>query len=368
MFDKTRASFPVNPKIAASLACPDCRGGLVVDEGDLCCLNCDRAWNTGAGILDFATKEHYWNQIPKEGMKRLLTIARDESYEDALREVLLPLTNEYTFRYATDESRADFKVLLPVVGDCSILDVGCGWGAVAISLARSCGRLVAADTTLETLEFLKIRTEQEGVDNITLIRIDPLDFANLPFLDASFDVVIMNGVLEWVGDARQDISPRSVQLACLGEMRRLIAPGGYLYIGIENRYGYRYFGGFRDHSGIPFTSLLPRWLASMVMRTLRRKDYRTYTYTCGGYKALLREAGFSNVFFYHPIPTYRSPDYLVPLEQRNVIKYYVNNLMSVSDSPSFKRKMLKRVVKFVLPLIPFRHLAFSYSIVAKVAV
>ena len=301
-------------------------------------------------------------------MRRLLDIARDVSYEDALREVLLPLTNEYTCGYATDESRGDFKILLPIAGDSFVLDVGCGWGAVAISLARSCGRLVAADTTLETLEFLKIRAEQEGVDNITLIRIDPLDFANLPFLDASVDTVVMNGVLEWVGNARQDIPPRSVQLACLREMKRLIAPGGCLYIGIENRYGYRYFGGFRDHSGLPFTSLVPRVLAGLVMRMLRGRGYRTYTYTYSGYKSLLREAGFSHISFYHPIPTYRNPDYLMPLEQRNAIKYYVKHLMSVPDSPSVKRKALKKVIKFVLPVIPFKYLAFSYSIVAKVTV
>ena len=44
----------------------------------------------------------------------------------------------------------------------------------------------------------------------------------------------------------------------ISEMRRVLKPGGSIYVGIENRYAYGYFMGAQDHNRLRYTSILPR--------------------------------------------------------------------------------------------------------------
>ena len=73
--------------------------------------------------------------------------------------------------------------------------------------------------------------------NITPIHASVWD---LPFDKSSFDCVVMNGVLEWVGEWFDDCSPREVQLKALERRRELLKPGGTLFVAIENRIGFEF--------------------------------------------------------------------------------------------------------------------------------
>ena len=90
----------------------------------------------------------------------------------------------------------------------------------------------------------------------------------------------------------------------MAKIFRLLKPGGYLYIGIETRYGWGAWLGARDHSGLAFTSVMPRWLADRYCRLrkvpfygseISTEGYRTYTYTPSQYEAMVRGAGFQTV-------------------------------------------------------------------------
>ena len=52
---------------------------------------------------------------------------------------------------------------------------------------------------------------------------------------------------------------------------------------------------------------------------------------------LLKEVGFSDIKFYLPIPTYRDPDVMWSLDNRNLVKYYINILSSS------RLKILKKI-------------------------
>ena len=88
--------------------------------------------------------------------------------------------------------------------------------------------------------------------------------------------------------------PREAQLIFLREVKRVLANNGCLYVGIENRFGLPFFLGEKDHSGLPYTSILPRKLANFVVkkfghaggvygdkseRIKEQKGYYTYTYS-----------------------------------------------------------------------------------------
>lgn len=97
-----------------------------------------------------------------------------------------------------------------------VLDIGCGAGVdtiVAATMAGPQGRVVGIDLTLEMLERAK-----ENLSKTTLERVSFQEGSaeDLPFPEASFHVVISNGVFNLVPD-----KPRA-----LNEVFRVLKPNG----------------------------------------------------------------------------------------------------------------------------------------------
>jgi hypothetical protein len=121
----------------------------------------------------------------------------------------------------------------------------------------------------------------------------------------------MNGVLEWAG-LFADGSPRRLQLAVLREARRLLALDGTLAVAIENRFAMETLTGMPDtHTGLRLAPALPRRLAALLSRAIRRRPFRTYLYDAAGYRRLLRAAGFSSVRVYDLVSSYNDYDFIV---------------------------------------------------------
>lgn len=308
-----------------NFTCPKCKLTIIKHDKKFSCEKCDETWDIINDIPYFSHHNFYWNRIPKNRLDQLNAYAREHGWKTALHD-LLPENEKYLVDYATHPSRAELKNVIPLdLGNCTVLDLGCHMGGLSFLLANTCMSLVAADSTFENLEFIQIRKVEDGIKNIFPVCIDPLDFASLPFPDSYFDLVVLNGVLEWVGAVNTDLDPRTVQINALKEIRRIIKPGGYIYIGIENRFSYSYFLGSHDHSGLPFTSILPRKLANFVTKIKTNSSYRTYIYSYWGYKSLLEEAGFSEYEIYLAIPSYRYPQGILNINDRARIKAFIKN-------------------------------------------
>ncbi|OHA85685.1 MAG: hypothetical protein A2591_02525 [Candidatus Yonathbacteria bacterium RIFOXYD1_FULL_52_36] len=214
------------------------------------------------------------------------------------------------FDYAENYSRADFIPFLPASIDATVLDLGSGYGNITIPLARKFKKVIATDASLELLEFLNLRAQGEGIQNIECVNIASLEHGDLPFQQKSFDVIILNGVLEWVGSGKTEKDPGVYQQELLNALAGLLKDDGVLYIAIENRL----FPGWlrRDpHSKLKWTSMLPRPIADWYARRKGHKNgYRTYIYSKHGYKKLLSNAGFTNTKFYYPYSSYRDPEFI----------------------------------------------------------
>ena len=292
------------------LVCPECKNTLMKKENKLVCNKCGKECSVDGTLYDFmGSDNYYWGEISLEEMEKTLEVAKNSGWRTAVRKINISHPNPDFGKYIVSSSRIDWLshcIDYSHTGVC--LDIGSGWGANAFGLAHYYNQVWSLEAVKQRVIFQKIRQEQDHIDNIKFVR---TDWLHLPFPDNYFDLVVANGALEWVGLSDYSKYPRDLQIEFLKETRRVLKPNGCLYIGIENRYALSLFFGSVDHSGLPFTSIIPRKLADLVVRRSGKsgeygqhaimknwRDYRTYTYSQAGYEKLLRAANYNYINCY----------------------------------------------------------------------
>lgn len=332
--------------IKNKISCPSCYQQLEAVNLRNCCPECGAAFEYQAGIYDFIPGEDfYWGEVSQEKMWRINTQAKRDGWLASLRENLQDRAS--LVPYITSPARLGwlYHVYDPAArGSC--VDFGSGWGSLSFGLSNFYDTVYSIDGVYERLRFQAIRAELDSVDNICLIRSSLL---KVPLPDNSADLVVLNGVLEWVGLSMPHLNPRDVQLLFLREVRRILKPSGKVYIGIENRLGMQYFLGAKDHSGLPFTSLVPRKVAGKMLQIVNRgknetitdahvftgaeSEYRTLTYSLKGYRDLLAEAGFPRLKSHWAWQSYSYPRVSGPLDGTGEnVRYLVSYLRDLTDN------------------------------------
>lgn len=344
----------------AAFACPHCETAVESREGAFACNTCGRNFPVTNGVPRFVEDQPYWGEMPEEVMREALGSAREKGWADALGDAL-PAGRGETFEYLTNPVRARWAHYLPIKEGGLVLDIGSGLGAIAVGIAQHGYNVVAAEPVGMRAEFLKIRTEQEGIDNLHPLSASVFE---IPFADGTFDGIIMNNVLEWVAYSKPDLAPGDAQQAALEYLYRKLKPGGYLHLVIENRWGPVLFAGMKDpHGALRFTTILPRRAANLYTKLRLSEPYKTYLYSRRGYRKLLRRAGFENPHFNGMMPSSRNYFYYFPVESPGVMK----NLLRTSTDP--KHPTLSRLTNFAarLPLasLLFRQFIPDFSIIAR---
>ena len=209
----------------------------------------------------------------------------------------------------TSPARDLFFRRFPPPAGARILDIGSGWGQIALPLAHL-GPVTALEPTPERLAFIRAAARQEGVDaNLCFVQADFLDVE----FETRFDLACCIGVLEWVPKFRAG-EPRALQVEFLARARRLLAPQGQLVVGIENRLGLKYLlGAADDHIGASQVAVFDRELALRKWQAASGQPLRSFTYTRAELAEMLREAGFGRLAFHAALPDYKLPEILLPL-------------------------------------------------------
>ena len=303
--------------------CPmlKCRCGQAIPLcGDRLSCRCGAEagrWIDGVAVV--APSTPYWGEIAQPKMLTLLDESKEVGWRSAVEKCLNPEDRERI----TDVMRAAFQDILPIPPNSKILDVGAGLGVIACELART-HRVTALEGVWERASFIAMRRVQDGLDNLTAVN---GDLNSIEFSEGQFDVVVVNGVLEWVALFDLSMSPGQVQLRFMDQLRKLLTPEGLIYLAIENRLAWPMFLGAKDHSGIRYTSLMPRFLARWVCakdagyRSSSNTGYRTYTYSYWGYQNLFRKAGLRIADVYFAVGGYTRPTELVPIAPSPVRRY-----------------------------------------------
>ncbi len=242
--------------------------------------------------------------------------------------------------YIMGSGRAGWKYLLPISNTSTVLDLGCGWGTLAYGLAHGAKEVVAMDSTMERMQLLWTRAQKDNIHNLSTVCAG--DGKHLPFEKNTFDIIILNGVLEWVPSGMNG-HPGDLQLGFLKEVRRVLSPQGCLFLGIENRHAWKtWFRNPDGHTNLRYVPWLPRWAASAYSRMMGKGPYRNWLYSRSQYVQLLKRAGFHSTEFHVPLPGYHHPIWMVPLDQPDQISSRIQRKVQ-TFSQQVKQKLKGRL-------------------------
>lgn len=317
----------------------------------------DKQSKTSEEIHKLIDSDTYWGEFSEVQMEELLRICDKDGFKSARHYIRQVLKRE---DFVFGRGRSDFLYYLDVDTDSVCLDCGAGLGVHTFNMAQKAKEVHAFDQSLKRLQFMAYRKKEEGFANVHLYH---SDFEHLPFERETFDVILMNGVVEWLGMSDMCDNPRDDQVRVLTQLFKLLKPGGRLYIGIENRFALAYLRG-RDHNGLRFTNYMPRFLADITTRWRTGNSYRTYTYSQKGYKRLLADSGFEtgNTEFYIAYPGYNYPQYLIPFGSTAALRFFIRNF---TQQKGLRGRCMRlcTVVPFAARF--FRHTMWSFGIVAR---
>jgi SAM-dependent methyltransferase len=133
------------------------------------------------------------------------------------------------------------------------LSIGCGSGGLERDVRRKdlCRRVVGIDISAGALESADNAANDEGLDGISYVR---ADFNRLDLPVDRFDVVFFHQSMHHVAELEH----------CIGQVRRSVKPGGFLYLD-------EYVGPSRDEWSGSLLSAAQRAFAR-VPREFRRVD------------------------------------------------------------------------------------------------
>ena len=200
----------LNPALGAGEAWTD--GRLTVEDGDLLDLldlvgfnmRWDRDNRTrtdlwkGQAVAAWLDQRNYARRARRN-------VAHHYDLSDRLYDLFLDADRQYSCAYFTDpgnsleraqaDKKAHIAAKLALAPGMRVLDIGCGWGGLALYLNRVAGVDVTGVTlSEEQLRGARQRAEEAGVSD--RVRFELIDYRNV---SGSFDRVVSVGMFEHVG-------------------------------------------------------------------------------------------------------------------------------------------------------------------------
>lgn len=221
-------------------------------------------------------------------------------------------------RYVSDPLRSRFLDLLPLEPDGDVLEIGPGLGQFTASIAGRARTVSALEIVEGQARFVATRCAEEGLVNVRVACGG--DDCTLPYASAGFDVVILSLVLEWCGGRNERASHEDMQMRLLGEVARVLRPGGTAYVSTKNRFALRYLLGGRDEHvyGMRFGNALPRWAMRLALRLQGRSAPQGLLHSHRRLSVMLEAAGLWPLTSYWLAPEMRFPTAFIRAEPQAI--------------------------------------------------
>ena len=225
-----------HPTLAAGEMYMD--GRMIVEGGDVMDLvrlmTANDRWENGASLLEpglpvrmFGAVKHRLDRINMERASKR-NVAHHYDLSDRLYDLFLDRDRQYSCAYfahpddtlerAQRRKMAHIAAKLALKPGMRVLDIGCGWGGMALYLHGATGAEVLGVTlSVEQLKVARERAEAAGVAD--KVRFELIDYRRV---EGSFDRIVSVGMFEHVGPPNY----RAFFRKCQG----LLAPGGVMLL------------------------------------------------------------------------------------------------------------------------------------------
>ena len=272
--------------LPTSLVCPRCRRDLERRPQAYRCARCGLIYPIVCGIPDLRLRSDRYLSVEAERAKAeaLHRLAKGASLEAlvahyyAITDDVPPMLAARYIAYvrsAPERARSIVDDLAPDPGMDRLIDLGCGTGGLVAAASSRCRAVVGLDIALRWLVIARKRLEELGVDAELVCA----DVETPPFPDDSFSQGVAADLIEHVYDPGR----------ALGAIRRLLQPGGTVWLSAINRY----CPGPHPSTGVWGVGYLPAAWRRAIRRKLRGIDSLRYTHLVspGAAARLCRQQG-----------------------------------------------------------------------------
>ena len=196
--------------------------------------------------------------------------------------------NRWPVLYHLSPARRNLLESFEFPAKSSVLEIGAGCGGITSVLCDKFDSVTSIELSKRRAEILAHRNKNRENLEVIVGNLNDIE------LDKKFDFVTLIGVLEYAGKYTEGREPYKDFLLAT---RELLNENGQLIIAIENKFGLKYWAGFReDHLGTYFTGL-EGYDEKLGLCTFSKKELGD----------LVSSAGFEVQKFYYPMPDYKFP-------------------------------------------------------------
>jgi cyclopropane-fatty-acyl-phospholipid synthase len=243
--DKGAPNFVAsNPHLHAAEAFID--GRLVIEQGDirdlLDLIRANGRWEDGQGSHLRGTLVNHLKNLTKSRMTKRnferqskKNVAHHYDLSDRLYDLFLDADRQYSCAYFTDpansleqaqlDKKAHIAAKLYLKPGLRVLDIGCGWGGMALYLNRVADVDVLGITlSEEQLKVARRRAQEAGVAD--RVKFELIDYRHVT---GTFDRIVSVGMFEHVGTPHYD--------AFFGRCRELLKMDGVMLLHTIGRMG-----------------------------------------------------------------------------------------------------------------------------------
>lgn len=240
---KVLAAIVRDPSLGAAEAFMD--GRLVIEQGDirdlLVLFKKNNLWEAGESKLKARGMRLVANAVLhrldryNQARQSKRNVAHHYDLSDRLYDLFLDVDRQYSCAYFTDpavsleqaqvDKKAHIAAKLALRPGMRVLDIGCGWGGMALYLHRKTGAKVLGVTlSEEQLKVARRRAEEAGVAD--KVRFELIDYRAV---QGQFDRIVSVGMFEHVGPPQY----RTFFAKC----RELLTPDGVMLLHTIGRAG-----------------------------------------------------------------------------------------------------------------------------------